>query len=47
MLKISGELENIITDPAYAKEMCEMTLKCILVPTHAYAVCVFVPFASN
>jgi len=27
MLKVSGELENVITDLAYAKEMCEMTLK--------------------
>jgi len=43
----SGELENIITDLAYVKEMCEMTLKLNLIPTHAYTFCMFVPFASN
>jgi hypothetical protein len=36
MLKVSGELENIITDLTYAKEMCEVTLKQNLIPTHAY-----------
>jgi len=47
MLKVSGGLENIITDLSYAKEACEITLKRNLIPTHAYVFCLFVPFASN
>ena len=47
MLKVSGELENVITDLTYAKEMCEMTLKRNLISTHAYTFCMLVLFASN